>query len=859
MIKSVIKLSKKSLAILIALLMIISVMPLTPPISVEAAETVSAEIKAYVNSNYTNIGTPNGYTSDYGVQANAADGSYKTSSLKNNDKISNVLYTYGVSGNAPYSNTVDEDWTWAGLQYGPIVFMYDGEKDMACPVNFYAHRGLKNRNIRNFYPTTNGFKMVKNWNSNKKDGNTGYQTTTNNCVSYKYGDSSVNSGAIGSGLYKNWYFTNTLYCTLNLSDTTYYETITAVTYQFENGNGDRLSVEMSTSNLDGNKTYNPNIYIINYKPIKDRADKIKNAINEILNGKKPDGYYTQESVDAAYNVANLMLNADPTKVDYSKNQQDAVNTAAKAIQDAAEAANAFTGLVHEHSFTGAYVNNNDGTHKRKCEYFNICGGYSDNEDHSYTNKYTSGDTAKVECSCGHYYTLNASAYKAAVLDAKASIANSKAYSQASRDTLSNVLSEQAIAIKTAITQEAVDNCTSTIVSANQLKTKNIPAGTLVYNQYSITVNYFDENGKELAVGEEGATYKTYDAVDYGTIQNIVAPTSYDGKKYSVYKWTRDSQGNNTISGLNSSSLDVVVKGASTYYVFLKRTSVDDTKVDDNAVITLNNKSGNIADIGYVPMEQNETETKARITFDTTAGTITIGNTTLTAPIYSFYTIKGFYINGVLYSESGIDVTITKNTVIKPYYDASVTVNINREDNETFTINGENKAPYQAKWNQKVTLKSETEVYWYNDNDVLLGKGTTYSFYANSEVTIHTAPVDSVQNVDPTASIGYFDYDSTLNKVTVVNNFFVPDGMKVTEAGVILSTKNSSVDALKKQTNGIFKGGPESFTSTGNQIRISVSRTANTKFTMYALAYVVVDGQKYFANEVKTINYTPQVA
>ena len=167
--------------------------------------------------------------------------------------------------------------------------------------------------------------------------------------------------------------------------------------------------------------------------------------------------------------------------------------------------------------------------------------------------------------------------------------------------------------------------------------------------------------------------------------------------------------------------------------------------------------------------------------------------------------------------------------------------------------------YPANWNQKVTLKSETEVYWYNDNDVLLGKGTTYSFYANSNVTIHTKAVGSVENIAPTTSIGYFDYDSTLNKVTVVNNFFVPDGKTVTEAGVILSTKNSTVDALKKQTNGIFKGGPESFTSTGNQIRISVSRTANTPFTMYVLAYVVVDGTTYYANEVKSINYTPKSA
>lgn len=499
--------------------------------------------------------------------------------------------------------------------------------------------------------------------------------------------------------------------------------------------------------------------------------------------------------------------------------------------------------------TGNYYDENISyTHSYNCsdcEYVNKI-------DCTFENQGINDDTATVACSvCHGTYTLDLEAYNKAVADANTSINNTVAYTSDSINALSLVLSEQAAKLNSAKTQDDVDSCTTTIISKNKLTTAD-SAGVLVLNQYAITLHVVDEDGQDLR------NPITYAAVDYGTVKNISVPDEYK-TNYSVIKWTRESAGDDVISGLNSSSLDVVVKGDSKYYVFLRKTTVDATKVDDNAVIKLNNKSGNVADIGYVPMSQNETETTARVTFDTTAGTIKIGDTTLTAPIYSFYTLKGFYINGVLYSESGIDVAITKNTVITPFYDASLFVNINRASGESFTINNENIDLYPAKWNQKVTLKSETEVYWYNENNVLLGKGTTYSFYANSNVTIHTAPVVSEQNVDPTASIGYFAYDSTLNKVTVVNNFFVPDRKTVTEAGVILSTKNSTVDALKKQTNGIFKGGPESFTSTGNQIRISVSRTANTPFTMYALAYVVVDGTTYYANEVKTINYTPQSA
>lgn len=506
--------------------------------------------------------------------------------------------------------------------------------------------------------------------------------------------------------------------------------------------------------------------------------------------------------------------------------------------------------------TGNYDENKRYTHSYNCS---DC-DYVNTTDCTFANQGVNGDTATVTCSvCGGTYTLDLEAYNKAVAEANTSINNTVAYTLNSRNALSSVLSEQDAALNLAKTQTAVDNCTETIISKNKLAKDG---GVLVLEQYAITVKYFDATGNDLGVGEDGATYKTYPAVDYGTVRNIVAPTSYDGKKYSVYKWTRDSQGNNTISGLNSSSLDVVVKGASTYYVFLKRTSVDDKKVDNNAVITLNNKSGNIADIGYVAMNKDE-PTKATVKVNTNAGTITIGNTTLTAPKYSFYNLSGFTINNV--DASKLDtITLTKNMVIKPVYTPSHRVTIERANAE-IRINGQDVNSYDADWNRKVVMTyNDTVPYgqvviWKDGNGNILGQGKTYTFYANSNVKISTS-FETTPIAEPTASIGLFSYDPTDNKVTVVNNFFVPDGMKVTKAGVILSTKNSKREALIAQTNGKFEGGTESFTSTGNQIRISVSRSAKTEFTMYALAYVVVEDENgeekpYYAPTVRSITYT----
>ena len=160
------------------------------------------------------------------------------------------------------------------------------------------------------------------------------------------------------------------------------------------------------------------------------------------------------------------------------------------------------------------------------------------------------------------------------------------------------------------------------------------------------------------------------------------------------------------------------------------------------------------------------------------------------------------------------------------------------------------------------------VIWKDGNGNVLAQGSTYSFYANSNVTI-SATVETSAPKDPTASIGLFTYDANENKVTVVNNFFVPEGKKAVKAGVILSTKSTlanmtneeRVNFLKAQTNGKFEGTEEKFSGTDtnkNQIRISVTRTATTSFTMYALAYVVViengTEKPYYATTVQSISY-----
>lgn len=440
-------------------------------------------------------------------------------------------------------------------------------------------------------------------------------------------------------------------------------------------------------------------------------------------------------------------------------------------------------------------------------------------------------------------------YGKALADAKTKIANTAKYTSESINKVQEVID--------SVPENDPTKSKSYIEGRTTALTTEV--SKLVLRQYSITVKYVDELGNDLKVGEEGATSKIYPAVDYGSILNVVAPTNYNKVDYAVYKWTREDKSNSSISGLNSSSLDVVVKGASTYYVFLKKTSVDSSQVGgDSFAITLNNKSNKVVDIGYA--------TKTEFATVTISGNdITVGDVKLTAPNYSFYEVKGFTINGNPVAD-GDTIAINSNMVIKPEYKAKQSVRITRASRD-IRINGDDIGFVDVDWNKKIVMTYKGAVpdgkvvIWKDGNGNILAQGTTYSFYANSNVTISASVEDSAPT-DPTASIGMFSYDPTDNKVTVVNNFYVPEGMKAVKAGVVLSTKTDNIDTLKEQKTGRFEGTADKFSGTDtnkNQIRISVTRTATTSFTMHALAYVVVEDKNgntetYYAPTVRSITY-----
>lgn len=275
--------------------------------------------RRYLDKNFPSAASQGGYCVD-----GAADGSYNSGSLfgtigsSDRDIMSNVLYTYGVGDSAPYNSEVKQNNLRAGLQYGTITFLYDGENDMATPVSLYCEKTgtLANRRLRSMSPKTADFTMKKNWQGG--DSGAGYKTNSNNRINVV--NANDPAGANASGVK---YYSNTLYYT-GTTDGKAYKTIPSITWDYYNNQG---------SHADATQTVP--IYIVNYKPLHDII-KDKTTYQNIT---AKECKYTDAALLAYYQALYNLLQFDITSSTYDYSQESGAVAAGQKIQSLANAYN----------------------------------------------------------------------------------------------------------------------------------------------------------------------------------------------------------------------------------------------------------------------------------------------------------------------------------------------------------------------------------------------------------------------------------------------------------------------------------------------------------------------------------------
>lgn len=737
------KMFKKSIAMLIAVLMVISAMPFTAITAFAADSTEKAYVKQHINAF-------DGYTGISKYTYNGKDLSNGYSSY-----YSNVLYDDGVFTDSDY--VTQNDVKGKIFINNNVVLMYDGVNETILPVVLSIGSNDKYR-CADFvdYRADSNWTFKEEWQGKSTNDWSAWPTASDATIRITY-DSNSNLF-----LDKNtYYMRNKLYYN-GTGDTTKY-------YDDYSKNNNQLKINMShhSNYWSDNKIVrytditdrDANIYVLNYKPIKQAITTMKAVYNSIQATGEEN--YCPDSLEAFYQAAYQIMAFNPNDYVYQSGVEGKVKEAAGKISDLVtysvpkattdptrhtlidipgkDATCGETGLTvgkkcsrcgtvtvaqteipatGNHTYGKAeYVNETQ--HKYVCS---VCGNVK-TEDHNFV------DGKCTECD---YVRLDLSTYNAAITEADAIIANSDGKYTADSVNAYKAAVDTAKA-KTYSSQKEIDAIISEIQSAQTLLQKA---------RVTITFVVEKEDGS-------GTITETPIPADWGQTVPLDTKSNY------VSKWTIDVNGVTSKMDSNATAIDHVAT--------------------ENATIK-----------AYVTDEQPDTK-YSKVTF--------LG--------------KNSAVVGVYYVESGKTVATTdlmKKAPEVPFYDAS------GWDRDTIVADGSDftvKATYTAKAVNEnkcnVHFNGTDKQYAYDSYVYLFNadKSKKYAMYADAEcneLITYLGGVDfsvprrddiyikEVNANEMKATIGFSGSYQQGLKSSFNVKFWLPEDARLIETGVDLLAK-----------------------------------------------------------------------
>lgn len=539
------KMFKKSIAMLIAVLMVISAMPFT---AITAFAADSAE-KSYVKAN---IASFNGFTGTSNYTYNGTDLSAGYS-----DYYSNIVYDDGefLDGDVTINNEVRVK----AFINSNVVLMYDGKNDTILPVVGDALKTANNvgtgqkyfKQIRVRTDTTGNFwELKEDWKGNSGTWNA-WPTSSDMTVSYNNANSEFYMNK-----YSEYLFRNKLYYKGSSNTSTYYDAFTPSSNKIE-----FTSVHAQWGIGEGNRDTNfgdsnSNVYVINYKPILDKIDLMKQVYNSIQsNG---EDKYCTDYLENFYKAAYKVMTLNPNNYPYSSGVESAVQSAAGAIKDVVD--NYLTTATTEptkHNY-GTPVSVDAKNHKYRCS---VCG----------TEKLEAHNIVDGKCTKCDYVPLDLSTYNAAITEADAIIANSDGKYTADSVNAYKAAVDTAKA-KTYSSQKEIDAIISEIQSAQTLLQKA-----------RVTITFVVEK-------EDGTSFtKDSKTADWGHSVNLDTQSNY------VSKWTITVNGVTSKIDSNATAIDHIATEDATITAY-----VTDEKPDTKySKVTFYGKNNAIVAIKYV--------------------------------------------------------------------------------------------------------------------------------------------------------------------------------------------------------------------------------------------------------------------
>ncbi len=292
----------------------------------------------YVKSH---VETFEGYTGTVTQSADSADG-YNATNFWNTpasgieDKMSNVLYAKGCV-NAPWTSSDTKTravkylswyyYVYTGIQYGDMVYLYDGENECANIVMCYAKSDAKEGGMRNMAPTSSDFEIKTNWHSNGAKEDKSYSNTRN----WAFGPVDDKYHKFGNDDTTRYFYNSLYYVGVPTTTITTFTNLSwrATIYSTSSGY-DRSTADFTFGNTN-NKNGTTTVYIVNYQPIKEKIDDIKSTYANVK--KAGDTAYCAASLDAYYRAVEKVLKLNPNSYSYSTNVSAAVTSVGADIDD----------------------------------------------------------------------------------------------------------------------------------------------------------------------------------------------------------------------------------------------------------------------------------------------------------------------------------------------------------------------------------------------------------------------------------------------------------------------------------------------------------------------------------------------
>lgn len=561
------KMFKKSIAMLIAVLMVISAMPFT---AITASAADSAE-KSYVKAN---IASFNGFTGTSNYTYNGTDLSAGYS-----DYYSNIVYDDGefLDGDL----TINNDVRVKAFINSNVVLMYDGKNDTILPVVGDALKTANNsgtgqkyfKQIRVRTDTTGNFwELKEDWKGNSGTWNA-WPTSSDMTVSYNNANSQFYMNK-----YSEYLFRNKLYYKGSSNTSTYYDAFTPSSNKIE-----FTSVHAQWGIGEGNRDTNfgdsnSNVYVINYKPILDKIDLMKQVYNSIQsNG---EDKYCTDYLENFYKAAYKVMTLNPNNYPYSSGVESAVQSAAGAIKDVVD--NYLTTATTEptkHNY-GTPVSVDAKNHKYRCS---VCG----------TEKFEAHNIVDGKCTICGYTAFDLTAYNAANDVVLSILSNENKYTEDSFAKYKAAILPHINKQNKFTSQDEVNAATYAIVSAEVLLQKQ-----------SVTIKFVVEK-------EDGTSFtKDSKTADWGNSVNLDTQSNY------VSKWTITVNGVTSKIDSNATAIDHVATEDATITAYV---SNDETETVKYSKVTFLGKNSAVVGIKYVA-----------------AGKTVETNTLLTAPAIPFY-------------------------------------------------------------------------------------------------------------------------------------------------------------------------------------------------------------------------------